>query len=168
MRDLIRLFYQYNTWATEQLLQSLEQLSPDEYNAPGCSGHGSIRDTLGHFLTTQWGWFCWFDGSMTVQQSISVKVKPEDTATIALARERWRSVDKQARDLVDNISEQRLLEDWSFTLPNGFSASLPLWKMIFHVANHGTHTRAQIIAAIRRNGKNPGNIEMLNYFLTHK
>jgi uncharacterized damage-inducible protein DinB len=43
-----------------------------------------------------------------------------------------------------------------------------LGELIMHVANHGTHTRAQIVAAIRRAGYNPGNYELLRFLMEHK
>ena len=48
MFELIKTLYAYNSWAVAKLLDALEQLTPEELAAPGCSGHGSIRDTLAH------------------------------------------------------------------------------------------------------------------------
>ena len=166
MLDLIKSYYAYNSWAAANLLDSLEQLSEAELVAPGCSGHGSIRDTLAHFMTTQWGWVSWFDGSLTVSQAYALKVPSESIDTIAKARQRWLPLDKQATTLVNGLSEEKLKDIWSWTLPTGGSDSLPLWRLLFHVANHGTHTRSQIVAGIRRAGHDEPNIDFLNYSLT--
>ena len=166
MLDLIKSYYAYNSWAAASLLDSLEQLSAAELVAPGCSGHGSIRDTLAHFMTTQWGWVSWFDGSLTVSQAYALKVPSESIDTIAKARQRWLPIDKQATTLVNGLSEEKLKDIWSWTLPTGGSDSLPLWRLLFHVANHGTHTRAQIVAGIRGAGHDAPNIDFLNYSLT--
>jgi uncharacterized damage-inducible protein DinB len=45
--------------------------------------------------------------------------------------------------------------------------SQPLGEMMLHVANHGTHTRAQIAAAVRRLGKEPGVLEYLKFAMMH-
>ena len=166
MLELIKTYYAYNSWAAAKLLDSLEQLSAAELVAPGCSGHGSIRDTLAHFMTTQWGWVSWFDGSLTVSQAYALKVPSESIDTVAKARQRWSSIDKQATTLVNGLTDEKLKDIWSWTLPTGGSDSLPLWRLLFHVANHGTHTRAQIVAAIRRAGHDAPNIDFLNYSLT--
>jgi hypothetical protein len=39
--EMIKMFYAYNSWATAQLINSLDQLSPEQLTAPGCSGHGT-------------------------------------------------------------------------------------------------------------------------------
>jgi uncharacterized damage-inducible protein DinB len=166
MFELIKTFYAYNSWAAARLLDALEQLTPEELAAPGCSGHGSIRDTLAHFMATQSGWFSWFDGSMTVSQAYSVKIPGASLDRVAKARARWAPIDKQATDTVNGLSDEKLHDVWTWSLPGGGSDSLPLWRLLLHLANHGTHTRAQIVAAMRRLGHDAPNIDFLNYSLT--
>jgi uncharacterized damage-inducible protein DinB len=165
MFELIKSYYAYNSWAAERLLDALERLSPEELSAPGCSGHGSIRDTLAHFMSTQWGWFSWFDGSMPATQAIALKIPRESFDTMAKARERWAQIDKQTTDTVNGLNDDKLRDVWTWTLPSG-GDSLPLWRLLLHVANHGTHTRAQIVAALRRLGHDAPNLDFLRYSLT--
>ena len=54
----------------------------------------------------------------------------------------------------------------SFTRMSGKQEAHPFWKLLMHEANHGTHTRAQIIASIRRFGHEPPNLDFLNYVMT--
>ena len=68
MHEMIELQFAYAVWATEKLFDVLEKISKEEYNAPGCSGHGSIRDTLAHCLSAEQGWFLWFDKSMSASE----------------------------------------------------------------------------------------------------
>jgi uncharacterized damage-inducible protein DinB len=166
MYELIKTYYAYNSWATATLLDSLEQLSPEELAVPGCSGHGSVRDTLAHLMTTQMGWFSWFDGSMTVGQAYQLRISGESLDTVAKVREKWTPIDKQTTLCVNGLNEEKLHDVWTWSLPSGGSDSLPLWRLLTHVANHGTHTRAQVVAAIRRLGHAPPNIDFLNYSLT--
>ena len=166
MFELIKTYYAYNSWATARLLDALEQLTPEQLTEPGCSGHGSIRDNLAHLMTTQWGWLSWFDGSLTVSQAYLLKVTSESIDSVGKARERWLPIDTQAIEYVNGLTDDKLRDIWTWTLPTGRSDSLPLCKLLMHVANHGTHTRAQIIAAMRRAGHEPPNIDFLNYSLT--
>jgi len=92
MFEIIKAYYAYNSWAAGRLLDALEHLTPEELSAAGCSGHGSIRDTLAHFMGTQWGWFSWFDGSMPASQAIALKIPRDSFDTIAKARERWAQI----------------------------------------------------------------------------
>lgn len=165
MLELIQTHYAYNTWATDRVLQSLEALTPEEYATVEASGHGSIRDTLAHLISTEWGWFSWFDGSKPMSVAYRLRFGGEEIPTPAKARERWAPVREQVERTIAAQTEASVAESWGFTLPNGFAASLPLWKMLLHVANHSTHTRAQIVAAIRRAGHAPQNVDLINYLL---
>jgi len=163
MRELITNFYEYDSWATEKLLKTLEQLTPEQYTAPGCSGHGSIRDTLAHLLNVQYGWLSWYDGSMEIPAAFTASAPKENFVTVESAHARWKVVDAQTRAFLGNLTEKQLTEEKSFTRSNGVTSSLPLWKLLLHTANHGTHTRGQIIAAVRRAEINPGWYDLIGY-----
>ncbi|UCF65204.1 MAG: DinB family protein [bacterium] len=166
--EMIKMFYAFNSWATGQLIKSLAQLSEEEWTDPGCSGNGSTRETLAHLLGTQWGWFSWFDNSLSVEKSIALRVHPEEISTLEKLADKWQQIDRQTHSCLEKLSENGINENWSATLPNGFSMTLPLWQLLLHVANHGTHTRAQIIAAIRRFGYDPGSYEFFRFALSQK
>jgi uncharacterized damage-inducible protein DinB len=168
MYETITLLYKYNSWATGILFDAMEKLSPDQYNAPGCSGHGSIKETLAHLLATQWGWFSWFDGSMPIDKAKSVKITDEEINSLNEARKKWDAIDQQTGRFLEIETEESLKVHKSFTSHSGTSSSLPLGELLLQVANHGTHTRAQIVAAIRRAGINPGIYDLLYYLLAGK
>ncbi len=160
----ILYFYQYNTWATERLLEALEQLTPEQYIAPGCSGNGSIRDTLAHLFAVQYSWFSWYDDTMKVEEAIRYAIPGEEISTIALARERWMWVKEKTNSFLSSLTEEKItgIRTWSFPNMDGGAV---LWKLLLHTANHGTHMRAQIVAAIRRFGYNPGALDLLQLVL---
>jgi len=166
MFELIKTCYAYNSWAAARLLDALENLSPEELQSAGCSGHGSILETLAHFMSAQWRWFSWFDGSMPVSKALALRIPKESLDTIGKARQRWAQIDKQATDAVNGLNDDKLRDVWAWSLPSGSSDSLPLWRLLMHVANHGTHTRAQIVAAIRRLGHDAPNLDFLAFSLT--
>jgi len=164
--EMIKMFYAFNSWATGQLIQVLAQLNEEQWIAPGCSGNGSIRETLAHLLSAQWGWFSWFDKSLSVEKSVALRINPDGIATPEKVTEKWQQIDQQTDACLQKFSEADVNESWSATLPSGFSMTLPLWQLLLHVANHGTHTRAQIIAAIRRFGYDPGSYEFFRFALS--
>lgn len=163
--EIIQNFYAYNSWSMEQLFTALNQLTEENLAAPGCSGHGSIRETLAHLIGAQWGWFSWFDKSKTAVESITLKLTADDINTPEKLNEKWSAINQQTNACIEKLTEDNLKEIWSASFPNGFSIALPFWKLLLHVANHGTHTRAQIVAAIRRFGHNPGNYDYFRFAL---
>jgi uncharacterized damage-inducible protein DinB len=164
MLEIIKTYYTFNSWATDRVLAACEQLSPDEYNAPGCSGNGSVGETLSHLITVQQGWVAWFDNKMDIMDAVKL-IMSDKLDTLDEARERWDSVNDDTNRFVETLTDDTLREIRHFTRSNGNPESHPLWKLMMHTANHGTHTRGQIVASIRRAGHDPGNVDLLNYVL---
>ncbi len=165
--DVISFAFQYDAWATELVLRSMEQLTPEQYAAPGCSGHGSIRDTFAHCISSQHAWISWFEGKITISEAITLRIPGAELDTVARARARWAPILDQTRGYVAGLTDPQLMAYRDWAIPSGPSGRSRLWQLLLHVANHGTHTRGQIVAAIRRAGYNPGNVEMLAYVMTH-
>ncbi|MBU1920136.1 DinB family protein [bacterium] len=165
MYDVIKSLYDYNSWAMTKLFNALETAPDRAYEALGCSGHGSIRDTLAHMLQTQLGWFSWFDGSLPPEQAYAVKLTDKDIPTIQKAKARWEEIDKQTHDLLDRLNEEKLAEEWSWKAPNDTMVKQPLGQLLLHVVNHSIHTRAQIVSAIRRCGHAPGIYDYLWFIM---
>ena len=169
--ELIPYLYAYNEWSTGLLLDSMERLSVPQYVAPGCSAHGSIRDTFAHFLAAQKGWFGWFAGEMTIAEAmraIHEVAQPTGAAidTIAAARAQWEIIRTATTRFLESIPPNGYGEIRRWDLPNGASGGAPLWKLLLHVANHGTHTRAQVVAAMRNLGVEPPSTDLLRMVFT--
>jgi uncharacterized damage-inducible protein DinB len=165
--DVVTFAFRQDAWATDALLRSMEQLTPEQYTAPGCSGHGSIRDTFAHLISSQRAWIAWFEGTITISEAIRLRIPGAELPTVARAREQWAAIESHTRAYVEGLTEQTLVACREWAIPSGPSGRSRLWKLLLHVANHGTHTRGQIVAAIRRAGYNPGNVEMLAYVMSH-
>jgi uncharacterized damage-inducible protein DinB len=167
MIETLRRIYRYQDWAMEQLWPALDGLTAEDLDTPGCSGNGTIRGTLTHLIRVQNGWFTWFDGSKSAADAQSMRRKDADFATMAEARAAWREASDRAEDCVAKLSDADLAKIWTAERPGGMTLSQPLGELMLHVANHGTHTRAQIAAAARRLGKDPGVLEYLKFAIVH-
>jgi uncharacterized damage-inducible protein DinB len=164
MLEIIKNYYAFNSWATDSLLAACEQLSLEEYNAPGCSGNGSAGETLSHLITVQQGWIAWFEQKIEILDAVRL-IMNEKLSTLAEVRARWMLVKDETNGFVDALTDDSLKEIRHFTRSNGKQESHPLWKLMMHTANHGTHTRGQIAASIRRAGHEPGDLDLLDYVM---
>jgi uncharacterized damage-inducible protein DinB len=165
MLELIKTYFGYNSWATDRTLVSCEQLTPEEYNAPGCSGNGLVGGTLSHLILVQQGWLGWFEKKMDLREAVNI-MDSALFATLGEARARWTTVDEETNQFIVSLTDAAAMEVGTFTRMSGKVESHPFWKMLMHTAHHGTHTRAQIIASIRRFGHEPANLDFLNYVMT--
>src|SRR5688572_32977346 len=102
--ELIKAYFAYSSWATARLFDALEQLTAEQYDERGASGHGSIRDNLAHLMAVQLRWFSWFDGSLTGTLAQLLNVTRESMDIVAKSRQRWRCIDAQAADDVHRVN----------------------------------------------------------------
>ena len=53
--DLERL-YDYRYWANRQLFAVVSTLTPEQFTKSVAGNYGSVRNTLVHVLSAEWGW----------------------------------------------------------------------------------------------------------------
>lgn len=162
--EALRALYDYNSWATERVLEMAEQLTPEQWLTPGAAGHGSIRDTLVHLLSAQRSWLAWWDGSLPAAEAYQLRLDPADFPDPAVVRAKLVAVDRATRAFLDSLTDKDLERVYTHTFPNGLRFRLPLWKMLLHIANHGTQHRSEAAAMLTGFGHSPGDLDLLLYF----
>jgi uncharacterized damage-inducible protein DinB len=55
VKDLENL-YDYGYWANRKLFQVISQLTSEQFTQPVTGSYGSIRNTMVHALSAEWGW----------------------------------------------------------------------------------------------------------------
>ena len=55
VKDLERL-YDYGYWANKKLLVVVSQLTAEQFTQTVAGSYGSVRNTLVHVLSAEWGW----------------------------------------------------------------------------------------------------------------
>jgi uncharacterized damage-inducible protein DinB len=162
--EMLRTLYEYNRWATERLLGASERLTPQQWLAPGTAGRGSVRDTLVHLVSTQRGWLAWWDGSLPPLEAYARTLNPADFPDVATVRAAWQGVERSTTAFLDRLTDEDAQRVYSMDLPNGAVFRLALWKMMSHVANHGTQHRSEVAAMLTGYGQSPGNLDLLDFF----
>ena len=163
MEDAVHLLSRYNSWATARVLVSLEQLSFEDYTGPVCSGHGSIRDTLIHTFDAERGWIRWLDGSANQQEAWRDRLDVADHPTLEDAKRLWTEIDAKTRRYVSSLDEDALADTRAIPSRSGGKTKMSTRDVLLHVLNHGTHTRGQISAGIRRSGGVPQPTDLIRF-----
>lgn len=162
--DTLRTFYGYNRWATEQMLDTAEGLSPEQAHEPGVAGHGSVLGTLLHLLHAQQGWIALCDGSMTAAQMFSRQLDPAAYPDVASLCALWREIDAATEAYLAHLDDAEAATHRVGTFPwDGTTFSQPVWAILLHVANHGTQHRAEAAAMMTAFGRSPGYVDLIGY-----
>jgi uncharacterized damage-inducible protein DinB len=156
-KDLERLF-DYNYWANRKLFQVLSQLTPEQFTQAVTGSYGSIRSTMVHMLSAEWGWLDRCGG-----EPRGPALKADDYPTLDSLVTAWDTVEGHMRRFLSGLTDQDLARVVEFTNPKGEKRTGVLSELLQHAANHAAHHRGQVALLIRSLGHTPGNFDLLFY-----
>ena len=156
-KDLERL-YDYGYWANQKLFQVLSQLTPEQFTLSVSGSYGSIRNTLVHVLSAEWGWLDRCGGPKR-----GPALKPDDYPTVDSLVKTWSSVEEYLRDFLSKLKDEDLDRIVEYQNPRGERRTGILGDLLQHGAVHGVHHRGQVALLLRTLGYVPGNFDLLFY-----
>lgn len=155
--DLKRL-YDYSYWANQRLFGVVSQLTPEQFTRSVAGSYESIRNTLVHVLSAEWGWLDRCGGPARGE-----RLKAENYPTVESLVEAWNRVEGHMRGFLSGLTDEDLARDVEFAIGGGPKYSIPLADLMHHAAIHAAHHRGQVALLLRMLGYAPGNFDMLLY-----
>ncbi len=155
IKDLEGL-YDYGYWANKRLFHGMAQLTPEAFTRPVAGSYGSIRNTMVHILSAQWGWLGRCGGPER-----GARLNPGDYPTVESLTETWNRVEVYVREFLSTLKDEDLARDF---IIGGAEYTMPLGELMHHAANHGVHHRGQVALLLRLLGYPPGNFDILFYY----
>ncbi|HXD48019.1 MAG TPA: DinB family protein [Gemmatimonadaceae bacterium] len=153
--------YDYNYWANQKLFAALSPLTAEQFTQTVAGSYGSVRNTLVHVLSAEWGWLDRCGGPPR-----GAKLDPRDFPTLASVTELWSRVEAQMREYLGLLSDDDLASEVEFTLGSGAARRMSRGDLLQHAAIHAAHHRGQIALLVRALGFEPGNFDFLIYRAT--
>ena len=163
VKDLERL-YDYGYWANRKLVPVIASSRPN--SSPGTSpgSYGSVRNTLVHIMSAEWGWLDRCGGYKR-----GPALKPEDYPTQASLLETWTMVETHVRNFLASLADADLQRSVEFKMPGSDQTHvMQLGDLMQHAATHAVHHRGQVALLLRALGHVPGNFDVLIYDLSRR
>jgi uncharacterized damage-inducible protein DinB len=154
--DLTRRF-EYGYWANRKLFAIVGQLTPAEFTRDVAGSYGSVRNTLVHMLSAEWGWIARCGGPER-----GPALKAGEYPTFETLVEKWLTVEGYVYEFLRSLTDADLSRPIEFDLGRGVRMS-PVGELLEHAANHSVHHRGQVALLLRVLGRAPGNIDLLIY-----
>jgi uncharacterized damage-inducible protein DinB len=155
----LRTLYDYGIWANGKLFDTIVQLTPEQFTQTVVGSYGSVRNTLVHLLSAEWGWLDRCGGPQRGSALVA-----GDYPTVASLLDRWRPIEVQAREFLAPLNDEDLNRRVEFSFGSGPQYTMRVGELLQHGATHGVHHRGQIAVLLRALGKPSANFDMLVYY----
>ena len=149
--------YDYGYWANRKLLAVVAQLTPEQFTQDVAGSYGSVRNTMVHTLSAEWGWLDRSGG-----HARGPALKAGEFPTLHSVTDKWTEIEGHMRRFLSNLKDDDLARVVEFEML-GRKFQMTVNEMLEHAANHGVHHRGQLALLLRVLGHTPGNVDLLFY-----
>ena len=158
VEDLQTLF-DYSYWANARLRDVLSHATTEQFTQPVAGSYGSIRNTMVHTLSAEWGWLERCGGTKR-----GPALNTQDYPTVTSLFDQWRYVEAHVREFLSTLLDDDLGRVVEFAVGIGPRQSMLLGHLLHHAAIHSVHHRGQVALLLRTLGHVPGNFDILLYY----
>lgn len=146
MMEFFSSLYQYNDWANQRVLLTLQKEKIDD---------NKILTLYNHILAAQNIWM-----SRIVNQPADNKDLWRAIPLLDLIEKSQKSAEAWI-SFLDEYPMDNFEEVIAYQNTKGIDFESKLSDILIHVANHGTHHRAQIVALLREKGIDPPQLDYI-------
>src|SRR5262245_16358287 len=156
--DVLRNHIDYTAWASRRLVEAASRLSPEELTRDFQTADRSILDTLVHTFAADRIWFYRLAGGENPGF-----IADSDRPTGGLQND-WPALHDRWKNWARGLTDARISAPVSYRDMAGNPWEQPLWQLILHVVNHGTHHRGQVSGFLRALGYPPPQLDLVRYY----
>lgn len=156
--ETIRLLYGYHNWVNDRLLTRAEDVPPERTKEHFGASFDTIHGTLAHILGSEITWLNRWRGNSPAKQ-----IGGEDFASLAEIRDRWVSQRQEMDAFIAQLTPEQLAAPLRYKNYAGMEYELPLWQLMLHLVNHGTHHRSELADMLTRTGYPPQPTDLTRY-----
>src|SRR5262245_23693578 len=129
--DDLRRRYDYGYWANGRLFGVIGQLTTEEFTQRVAGSLGSIRNTLVHIMSAEWGWIDRCGGPPR-----GPALQADDYPSAESIIRQWAIVEGIVRDFLETLHDDDLSRSITFSLPQTGTCTMSLGELLEHGANH--------------------------------
>jgi uncharacterized damage-inducible protein DinB len=156
--DVLRTHLDYTAWASARLVEAAAALPPEQLTHDFQTADKSVLGTLVHVFGADRIWLARVKG-----------VTPGPYLTdadyhLSVLQTTWPEVLGEWRWRAAGWTDETVTTAISYTDMRGNQWTQPLWQLILHVVNHGTHHRGQASGFLRALGHKPPVLDLVAFY----
>jgi uncharacterized damage-inducible protein DinB len=156
--DTLRLQLDYSAWANQRLMDVAAKLSHEELMRDFQTADKTVLDTLVHIYAADRIWL-----ARVLGEARSTFADPEDR-DLTLLQTEWPALHERWKLWLRDFGDGDQARIISYKDMKGKPYSQPVWQILLHVVNHGTHHRGQVSGFIRMMGQTPPPLDLIAYY----
>jgi uncharacterized damage-inducible protein DinB len=153
--ETARIHFAYSAWASARLVDAASMLSEEELHRDHKSADKSVLGTLVHIFAADRIWYARVTGQH------SSKFIAETDYQLSVLQKEWPELHTRWQDYLSTADLNAVI---TYKDLKGNAHESPLWQIVLHVVNHGTHHRGMVAAMIRAMGHAPPVLDEIAYF----
>jgi len=155
--ETLRTHLRYTEWATNRLLEAAGKISPNELERDFGTADKSVLGTLTHIFAADRVWLARIEGN-----------PPEVPSGYDLGRlaSEWNDLFAHWHRWAAGLAAESAEQSVSYRDLKGNPWISPIWQIVLHVVNHGTHHRGQVAGFLRSMGQAPPPLDLIAYYRT--
>ena len=154
----LQLHLAYTAWATRGLVESAGRLSHEELTRDFGTADKSVLGTLVHILGADRIWLARLLGEPQPPYAT------DGDYSLASLENKWPAIHEGWRQWAAGLTDGDTSRVVSYSDLRGNPWRQPLWQLVLHVVNHGTHHRGQVSGFLRAMGHVPPKLDLIQYY----
>ena len=155
---VLRTHIDYTIWASRRVLEAAAALPAEELTRDFGTADKSVLGTLLHVYTADFIWIERCHGTSPTTRPYG------DDASFSNLQAGWPQVWDRWKKYAEGLDEATADGEIAYTTLKGDAFRTPIWQIILHVVNHGTHHRGQAAGFLRSLGKTPPPLDLTAYY----
>jgi uncharacterized damage-inducible protein DinB len=156
----LRLQLDYSAWANQRLLDVAAKLSAEDLARDFKTADKTVLDTLVHIYAADRIWLSRVRGEQR-----STFIDPSDR-DLGLLQSEWPALHERWKVWLRDFTDSDASRIIAYSDLKGRPYSQPVWQILLHLVNHGTHHRGQVSGFLRAMDHTPPPLDLIAYYRT--
>jgi uncharacterized damage-inducible protein DinB len=157
--ETLRTHLDYTAFASSRLVDAAASLSSEELTRDFQTADHSVLGTLAHIYAADRVWLGRIHGHPPQKF-----LDPEVDLHLSVLQTAWPALLARWKDWATSLTDDSAQTALAFTDLKGNRHQQPLWQIVLHVVNHGTHHRGQVSGMLRALGHTPPPLDLIAYY----
>ena len=157
--DILRSHIDYTAWASQRLVEAAAALPEAEMIHDFKTADKSVLGTLVHIYVSDRIWLARLQTAPYPVPAVS-----DADYYLPVLQNDWQALHDRWKQWAVGLTDESVQQVLPYTDTRGHPWEEPLWQLVLHVVNHGTHHRGQVAGFLRSLGHTPPPLDMTFYY----